>query len=107
MPDYRVSWEIDIVAASPEDAARQAREIQLRPSSIANVFDVSDGEDITRVDLEEVGCEGIVEADIDALFQLFTTDAVDMGLSAEAKRYLEASAAKLKRLLNPEVPADD
>jgi hypothetical protein len=38
--EYRVRWEIDLRARSHLDAARQARHIQLRPDSLATVFDV-------------------------------------------------------------------
>lgn len=40
MPEYRVTWDIDIEADSPEEAAKKALEIQRRPDSIATVFDV-------------------------------------------------------------------
>ncbi len=41
MPNYLVSWVIDIDdAANAEDAARKARAIQVRPDSTANVFSV-------------------------------------------------------------------
>jgi hypothetical protein len=52
---YFVTWEIDIEAETPIEAAQKALEIQRRPGSIANVFDVTDeaGEK-TRVDLEEL-----------------------------------------------------
>jgi hypothetical protein len=37
---YRVLWQIDIEAGSPEQAARHALEIQRKHDSIATVFDV-------------------------------------------------------------------
>ncbi|MGH2510639.1 MAG: hypothetical protein ACRDHZ_24970 [Ktedonobacteraceae bacterium] len=37
---YRVRWEIDIDAASSEEAARQALDIQRDPESTATLFDV-------------------------------------------------------------------
>ena len=37
---YRVGWQIDVQAASPTDAARQALAVQRRPGSTATVFDV-------------------------------------------------------------------
>lgn len=50
--EYRISWEIDVDATSPEDAARKARAIQLDPESVADVFDVrSSGGAIVSVDL--------------------------------------------------------
>lgn len=36
--EWRVKWEIDILADTAEDAARQARDIQRDPRSIASVF---------------------------------------------------------------------
>lgn len=40
MPEFRVAWEIDIDADSPEEAARKALETQRDPDSIATVFAV-------------------------------------------------------------------
>lgn len=37
---YRVTWQIDIDADSPEDAARQALDIQRDHESLATFFDV-------------------------------------------------------------------
>lgn len=48
--EYRVTWTIEVSAASAEDAARQAREIQLDPASTATVFHVAPAEAVT-VDL--------------------------------------------------------
>ena len=56
MAEYLVTWEINIEAATPEDAARIARQAQTDPGSYATVFDVcrcDDGE-IRRVDLTEL-----------------------------------------------------
>jgi hypothetical protein len=39
--EYRVRWEIDILATSPREAAIEAQKIQRDPKSIATVFDVS------------------------------------------------------------------
>ncbi len=41
MTQYLVKWEIDIEADTPEDAARQALEIQRDPESKATCFEVS------------------------------------------------------------------
>jgi len=38
MTTYRVRWEIDVDAESPEDAARQALEIQRDDTSFATCF---------------------------------------------------------------------
>jgi hypothetical protein len=38
--EYRVRWSIDVSAGGVVDAARQARRIQLQPSSLATVFEV-------------------------------------------------------------------
>ena len=60
MPMYRVAWQIDLEAASPLDAARQARAIQAREDSTATVFDVRDRDEYgvsdappTTVDLDD------------------------------------------------------
>ena len=50
---YRVAWFIDIEAASPQEAAAEARRIQLNPDSIATVFDVQAGDGTTVcIDIE-------------------------------------------------------
>jgi hypothetical protein len=38
--EFRVIWEIEIEAASPKEAAQEARAIQLTPGMSATVFDV-------------------------------------------------------------------
>ena len=38
--EFRVRWEIDLDADSPEDAARQALAIQRDPNSLATIFEV-------------------------------------------------------------------
>lgn len=40
MNTYRVTWEIDVEAESPLEAAERAREIQRDPDSTATVFGV-------------------------------------------------------------------
>lgn len=40
MPEYRVKWEMDVEADTPEEAARVARDYQLDPEAIVGVFDV-------------------------------------------------------------------
>ena len=51
---YHVTWEIDIGAASPKEAAEKALAIQHDPDSLATVFDVADeAGDITRIDLDD------------------------------------------------------
>lgn len=55
MKNFRVMWEIDIEADSPEEAAVKALEIQRNPDSWATVFDVyhlSHGR--VRVDTDEL-----------------------------------------------------
>lgn len=49
---YRVTWQIDIDADSPEEAAARALIVQRDAESTALVFEVSiDGDDPVRVDL--------------------------------------------------------
>lgn len=60
MKEFLVTWQIDIEAETPEDAAREAFRAQRDPDSIATVFEVQertkDGHsEPIRVDLEEVG----------------------------------------------------
>ena len=51
---YRVVWEIDVDAASPLEAAREARRIQEKRDSIAHVYQVFDnGGKRTEVDLDD------------------------------------------------------
>lgn len=52
---YRVMWEIDIEATSPEDAAQQARAIQLDPESIATIFLVSGEGAEEEIDTADIG----------------------------------------------------
>ena len=55
MSRFVVTWEIDVHADTPQDAAREAWETMRREDSTANVFDVLDESgDCTRVDLEEL-----------------------------------------------------
>ena len=60
LKQYRVRWEIDVEASSPEEAARSARATQLRTDSIADVFEVRevDGTVVSpgcqTVDLSEI-----------------------------------------------------
>lgn len=53
MNSYRVKWEIDVEADTPEEAARKALAIQRNPESIATVFDVEEPGRLTyaRIDL--------------------------------------------------------
>ena len=56
--NYRVTWEIDIEADSPREAAELARACQVRPGTTAVVFDCADESgETTRVDLLEGGDE--------------------------------------------------
>jgi len=58
--EYFVTWEIELTAASPQEAAQQALEIQRDPKSWANSFDVRETTDggcgkVYHIDLQEVG----------------------------------------------------
>lgn len=57
MDDYHVTWEIEVCADTPEEAAREAWRLMRVSDSTANVFDVTlpdeSGETI-RVDLQEL-----------------------------------------------------
>lgn len=58
--EYRVRWEIDILASSPQEAAQIALTIQRDPESCALVFEVlQDGlQTPVAVDLYNAGNEG-------------------------------------------------
>ena len=53
MKEYVVTWDIEVTANSPEEAAKQALEIQRDKTSTATVFKVWDDIDCHTVDLEE------------------------------------------------------
>lgn len=42
MTHYRVTWEIDAWADSPQEAAKEALKIQRDPESVATVFKVQE-----------------------------------------------------------------
>lgn len=52
---YHVVWEIEVSAASPLDAARNALAIQRDPESSATIFDVTEFDnqdaDVVRIDV--------------------------------------------------------
>ena len=66
MPSYLVTWEIDVDADDPVQAALQAWRLMRMPDSIANTFDViecdKDGSAV-RVDLQEEWEEGRIDLD--------------------------------------------
>jgi hypothetical protein len=61
MPEFHITWEIDVTAADPVEAARKAFSLVRKPDSSANCFDVIPHDDSTgesvRVDLEEHGID--------------------------------------------------
>lgn len=53
MAEYHVTWEIDgINADSPEDAARQCREMLLDPANTASIFYVEDAEGGNGIEID-------------------------------------------------------
>ncbi len=54
---YLVKWEIDVTASSPEEAAKQALEIQRDINSEALNFDVEDGNNNYNIDLLQIAIE--------------------------------------------------
>lgn len=64
MTEYRVVWEIDLEADSPEEAAELALEAQRDPTSLATVFEVFEASGKkTRIDVDITGtkvvsCDG-------------------------------------------------
>lgn len=57
MTTYRVTWSIDLDAASPQEAAEKALAIQRDPASIAQVFEVREEKrgKLHTIDLQEKG----------------------------------------------------
>jgi hypothetical protein len=57
--DYFVSWEIEVNAEDPIEAARLARAAQIQPNTKATVVDVfsEDAKDTIRVDLTAIAEE--------------------------------------------------
>ncbi len=54
MNHYCISWNIDIEAETPREAAEEALKVQRDPESMATVFEVRDKTgNITTIDLEE------------------------------------------------------
>ncbi|GGN61409.1 hypothetical protein GCM10012285_60270 [Streptomyces kronopolitis] len=52
MPEYSVTWEIDLDAADPGDAAREAQAIQRDANAWATVFTVHTATQTITVDLD-------------------------------------------------------
>lgn len=59
MKDYRVTWEIEVSAESPEVAAKQAREIMLDPDSLATSFEVQEFSPIYVIDVGSGGARRV------------------------------------------------
>jgi hypothetical protein len=58
MPEFNVTWEINLDADSPQDAAKKALEITQDQSSLATVFSVTDqAGNQTKVDVRELPSE--------------------------------------------------
>ena len=56
--DYRIVWEVDVIADSPTEAAREARAMQQDPEAFCHVYDVFTGTgECVRVDLDELDQE--------------------------------------------------
>ena len=62
--EYRVVWEVDVTAASPRQAAVQARALQLDPTNIATIYDVYDIEKCPDLDRNLSGDSGKVLVDL-------------------------------------------
>ena len=56
MPLYQVSWIIELAAESPEEATREALEIQRDPDSVSTFFLVTnlDTDKITLIDMADI-----------------------------------------------------
>lgn len=54
MKEYKVIWEIEVIASSPEHAANLAKEIQLDKENLASVFLIIDSDgNKTTVDIKD------------------------------------------------------
>lgn len=55
MPEYLITWTIEVEADSPLEAVQEARKIQLDPDSHATVFTAEDdeGSDPWTIDLND------------------------------------------------------
>jgi hypothetical protein len=54
MTTFRATWVIDVDADDAAEAARKARDYQLRPDAQVGVFEVTDGQGrVVKVDLDE------------------------------------------------------
>ena len=55
MPEYLITWTIEIEADSPLEAVQEARKIQLDPESISTIFSAEDdeGSDPWTIDLND------------------------------------------------------
>lgn len=89
MPDFRVTWEIDVFdAPTPEAAARKALKTQRNPESIATVFRVSEhgspeGVEIDLTELDEVAQATAGESDeIFAAQRRWAAQLIEMGYEA-------------------------
>jgi hypothetical protein len=51
--NYLVTWEIDMEAETPREAAQRALEIMQDPESIGTVFKVADARQVYVIDLLE------------------------------------------------------
>ena len=83
MTSYRVVWEIDIEAETPQAAAEQAHAIQRDPYSMATVFTANG----VTVDLPIQWPEGVRSRDdlLESLTILFTESGSYMHPATEAK----------------------
>ena len=60
MKNYCVTWELELDADSPEEAARLAWKFMRETDANCNCFTVCDDEgNVTRIDLEEESQKGV------------------------------------------------
>ena len=50
---FKVVWEVEVWAESPEEAAKAAWEYMKNPDNIAGLFTVSDDDHSLRIDLHQ------------------------------------------------------
>lgn len=86
MPEFFVTWEIDVTADTPRAAAQEALAIQRNPDSIATVFYVTDDSGLTeRIDLDEAS-RPVAQDKIRPSATLTASDCREIYYAVELKR---------------------
>jgi hypothetical protein len=106
--DYFVSWEIELAARSPIEAARQARSAQIKHGTMATVFDVysADAENVVRVDLTAVAeTEMVREPEAQNVFSTVELATILHSLRLLRRSRLPAQVGRVETPQGYDVPA--